>query len=84
MGGLLLENFNDSVIYLGIKFRIVKRIMDVDIDHRLRKFNAAAFNIIMNSKDLTEVVRSGLIDKKMFAPIAVWYGFKFDIRSELL
>ena len=26
LGGLLLENVNDSFIYLGVKFRIVKRM----------------------------------------------------------
>ena len=50
-------------------------MLDVDIDHGLRKFNAAAFDIIMNFRDLTEVKRCEFIVKKMFAYIAccmVW------------
>ena len=60
---------------MGVKFRIVKGMLDVDIDHGLRKFNAAAFDIIMNFRDLTEVKRCEFIVKKMFAYIAccmVW------------
>ena len=55
LGGMLLENVNDSFVYSRVKFRIVQRMLDVSIDHTLRKFNAAAFNIIINSKDLTGV-----------------------------
>ena len=63
---LLIKKFNDSFVYLGVKLRIVIGMLtlDIDIDHRLRKFNAAAFNIFMNSKDLTEAERCELIVKK--------------------
>ena len=44
LGELLLENVNDSFVYVEVKFRIVKGMLDVGIDNRLRKFNAAVFN----------------------------------------
>ena len=37
----------------GVKFRIVNKMLGIDIDHRLRKFSAATFNFIVNAKDLT-------------------------------
>ena len=47
MSGLLFVNVNDSFVYSGVKFRIVKGMLDVDIGHKLKKLNVTAFNIIM-------------------------------------
>lgn len=40
LGELLLENINDCFVYLKVKFRIVIGMLKVDIDPRLRKFDA--------------------------------------------
>ena len=82
--GLVLDNVNDSFVsalYLGVQFIIVKGMLDVGIDHRLRKFNAAALNIIMNSKDLTKVERCEIIVKKCL-PILM-YGMGLSLISEV-
>ena len=61
--------------------RIVKAMLEVDIDQRLIKFNTAASNIIMNSKDLTEVLRYELIVKKCL-PILL-YGIGLSLIIEV-
>ena len=72
---------NDSYVYLRVKLSIAKGILDEDIDHRLRKFNTATFNIIMDSKELSEAIKSKLIVKK-FLPILL-NGMDSSLNSEV-
>ena len=57
-------------------------MLDIDSDHRLRKFNAVAFNNNMNSKDFTEVVRCELIVKKCW-PILLCVHVGVSLISEV-
>ena len=67
VNSVTLENTGDSIKYLGVNLTMRKELLTgtLDIGDRIRKFNISAYDVLLNSADLTEVVRCELIVKKM-------------------
>ena len=41
-----------------------KNILTIDVDDRIKKFNMSAYNVLINTKDLSEVIKCEIIVKK--------------------
>ena len=53
----VIENSGNNIRYLGVNL-IVKRVfLALDVNDRITKFNTSAYDVLMNSADLSEVVR---------------------------
>ena len=52
-----MENSGNSIRYLGVNLIVQRDLLTVDVNDRIRKFNALAYDVLMNSADLSEVVR---------------------------
>ena len=50
------------------------KILTLDVDERLRKFNAVAFDVLLNTSDLSEIVRCELITKKCLPELMYGIG----------
>ena len=55
---------DNSIAYPGVKLIMKKNILTVDVDDRLKKFNMSAYNVLISTKDLSEVLISEIIVKK--------------------
>ena len=47
LNGIKLENVVNGIRYLGVNLAISKKELTVDIDHRIKKFNAAAYDFLL-------------------------------------
>ena len=54
----------DSINNQGVNLIVRGKMLKLDVDERIRKFNAAAFDVLLNTSDLSEIVRCELITKK--------------------
>ena len=54
----------DSIKYLGVNLIVRGKMLTLDVDERIRKFNAATFDVLLNTSDLSKIVRCELITKK--------------------
>ena len=61
--GVTLVNDN-SIAYLGVKLVMKKNILTIDVDDRIKKLNMSAYNVLINTKDLSEVLKCEIIAKK--------------------
>ena len=60
-----VEIVNDhSIAYLGVKLIMKKSILTIDVDDRIKKFNMSAYSVLINTKDLSEVLKCEIIIKK--------------------
>ena len=50
--GIKLENFVNGIRYLGVNLVINRTELTKDIDDKIKKFNAAAYDILLNFSDL--------------------------------
>ena len=41
-----------------------KNIVIIDVDDRIKKFNKSAYNVLINTKDLSEALKCEIIVKK--------------------
>ena len=57
----VIENSSNSIRYLGINLIVKRGLLTVDVNDRIGKCNALAYDVLMNSADLFEVVRCQLI-----------------------
>ena len=55
---------SDSIKYLGVNLTMRSKMLTLGVDERIRKFNAAAFKVLLNSADLSEILRCEWITKK--------------------
>ena len=55
---------DNSIAYLGVKLAMKKNILTIDVDDRIKKFNMSAYNVLINTKDLSEVLKCEIIVKK--------------------
>ena len=80
VNGVTLENTGDSIKYLGVNSTMRKGLFTLDVGDRIRKFNISAYNVLLNSADLTEVVRCELMVKKCL-PILLYGAGAFKISN---
>ena len=52
-----MENSGNSIRYLGVTLIVQRDLLTADVNDRITKFNASAYDVLMNSADLSEVVR---------------------------
>jgi hypothetical protein len=64
MSDIVLQNAGDRIRYLGVGLLIKKGWLTMDVNDRIMKFNAASYNVLLNSSDLSEVIRCELVVKK--------------------
>ena len=53
-----------TVLYLGVKLVMKKNILTIDVDDRIKKFNMSAYNVLINTTDLSKVLKCEIIVKK--------------------
>ena len=63
LNGVTIVNGN-CIAYLGVKFAMKKNILTIDVDDRIKKFNMSVYNVLINTKDLSEVLKCEIIIKK--------------------
>ena len=63
LNGVTIVNDN-SIAYLGVKLVMKKIILTIDVDDKIKKFNMSAYNALINTKDLSEVLKCEIIVKK--------------------
>ena len=64
LNGNIIEHELESIMYLGVKFTMKRGRLIVDVNDRIRKFNCTAYDVLLNTNDLSEVVRCEIIVKK--------------------
>ena len=63
MNGVAISK-SDSIKYLGVNLIVRGKMLTLDVDERIKKFNATAFDVLLNTTDLSEIVRCELIIRK--------------------
>ena len=80
VNGVTLEFTGDSIKYLGVNLTMRKGLITLDVGDRIKKINISAYDVLLNSADLTEVVRCELIVKKCL-PILLYGAGAFKISN---
>ena len=57
LNGIKLDNIVNGIRYLGVNLVINRKELTIDMDDRIKKFNAAAYDVLLNSSDLSEIIR---------------------------
>ena len=47
------------------------KVLTIDVEDRIRKFNMVAYDVLLNTSDLNEVIRCELIVKK-YLPVLLY------------
>ena len=63
LNGVTLVNDN-SIAYIGVKLVMKKNILTIEVNDRIKKSNMSAYNVLINTKDLFEVLKCEIIVKK--------------------
>ena len=66
--------YDNSIVYLGVKFVMRKNIQTIDVDDRIKKINMSAYNVLINTKDLSEVLKCKIIVKKCLPELLYGIG----------
>ena len=61
----MIQNVGLCIKYLGVNLIVYNNILTTDVEDIIRKFNKAAYDVLLNISDLNEVIRCELIVKKM-------------------
>ena len=64
LNDIQLENVVNGIGYLGVDLVINRKELTIYIDGRIKKFNAAAYDVLLNSSDLSETIRCERVVKK--------------------
>ena len=64
INGVAIHNVGLSIKYLGVNLTVCNIVLTIDIEDRIRKFNMAACDVLLNTSALIEVIRCELIVKK--------------------
>jgi hypothetical protein len=51
------------VKYLGVNLIMRRKVLTMDIEGRIKKFNGATYDVLLNAKELSEVVKCESIVK---------------------
>ena len=62
--GVSIQNVGLSIKYLGVNLTVCNNVLTIDVEDRIRKFNMVAYDVLLNTSDLNEVIRCELIVKK--------------------
>ena len=54
LNGMTIVNDN-SIAYLEVKLVMKTNILTIGVDDRIKKFNISAYNVLINTKDLSDV-----------------------------
>ena len=64
LNGIKLENVVNGIRYLGVNLVINRKELTIDIDDRIKKFNAAAYDVLLISSDFSDTIRCEFVVKK--------------------
>ena len=64
INGVAIQNASLSIKYLDVNLIVCNNLLAIDVEDRIRKFNMATYDILLNTSDLNEVIRCELIVKK--------------------
>ena len=64
LGDNVIDHEWDSLTYLGVKFVVKRQALVIDVNDRIKKLNSNAYSVLMNSSDLSEIVRCEIIVEK--------------------
>jgi hypothetical protein len=81
MNDVVIKKVDKSIKYLGVNLIMRRCQLTIDIHERIRKFNIAAYDVLLHSSDLSEVVRCELIVKKC-VPILMYGIGNINIDGE--
>ena len=82
LNGIKLENVVKGIKYLGVNLVISRKELTIDNDDRIKKFNAAAYDVLLNSSDLSETIRYELVVKKCYIGLLL-YGIGAIIVDQI-
>ena len=74
LGDNVIDHELDSLTYLGVKFVVERQALVIDVKDRIRKFNSSAYSVLLNSSDLSEIVRCEIIVKKCLPVLTYGLG----------
>ncbi len=74
LGGSVIERDRLGITYLGIKFVMKRKILVVDVNDKIRKFNSSAYSVLVNTKGLSEIVRCEIVVKKCLSVLIYGLG----------
>ena len=66
LGDNVIDHEWVSLTYLGVKFVVERQALVTDVKDRIRKFNRSAYSVLLNSSDLSEIVRCEIIVKSVY------------------
>ena len=66
LGDNVIDHEWDSLTYLGVKFVVERQALVIEVKDRIRKFNSSANSVLLNSSDLSEIVRCEIIVKNVY------------------
>ena len=61
LGDVIIEHDNVCILYLGVKFMMKRKMLVIDVDERIRKFNSRAYSVLLNTNDLSKQVGCEII-----------------------
>ena len=64
INGVAIQNVGSSINYLGVNLIVCNNVLTIDDEDRIRKFNMAAYDVLLNTSDLNEVIRCKIIFKQ--------------------
>lgn len=59
-----------------------RKLISVDVSNRIRKFNAAAYDILIKTKGICEIVRCELIRKQCLPILLYGLGIVCDFEDD--
>ena len=65
INGVAIQNVGLSIKYLGVNLIVCNNVFTIDVEERICKFNMAAYDVLLNTSDLNEVIRCELIKKSL-------------------
>ena len=66
LGNNVIDYKWGSLLYSGVKFVVERQAFVIDVKDRIRKFNSSAYSVLLNSSDLSEMVRCEIIVKSVY------------------
>ena len=67
----IVENSGTSIRYLGVELIMYKNGLTMNVNDCIRKFNVVVYDVLLNTTDLSDVVKCELVAKKC-APILLF------------
>jgi hypothetical protein len=71
----IITHDRECIYYLGVKLLMKRGVLVVDVGDRIKKFNSCAYDVLLNSNDLSEIVRCEIIVKKCLPVLLYGLGY---------